>query len=103
MHFNLYLRCTQSNKNGKFTFPAMYQEEILSSFFSSILPHQPVVLQNIDIYHDGKSYEAYKLRKGDYKIDTEFDGKKIKLECDLDKEASHEEDVYGVCVFVGRK
>jgi hypothetical protein len=93
---------TKSDENGRFQLPAMYDKGGFTSLIASIFPHQPLIYQEIDIHYNGKSYDAYKLRKSNYKINSQFDGKKIELRCDLDNEPSHEGDVYGVCVFVDK-
>lgn len=83
----------KTDANGKFTFPAV----IRSSFFGSILPHEPIVRQTILIKHDGKEYKAWMYDKRDYKENAELDGKSISLYCELEDPLSHKGDVYGIC------
>jgi hypothetical protein len=90
---------TQSNKDGHFHFPVMYHDGIFPSFFSSIIPHEPVITQDITIRYNEKEYEAYLFSKRDYDLNSELDGVKLKLICDLDKEASREGGFYGVCTL----
>lgn len=84
---------TKTDADGKFGFPAV----IRSSFFGSLLPHEPVVTQTISIKHDGNVFKAWMLDKGNYKENGELNGRAISLYCELDEPLSHKGDVYGIC------
>jgi hypothetical protein len=78
---------------GKFSFPAA----IRSSFFGSLLPHEPMIRQTILIKHEGKEYKAWMFDKGNYKENGELQGKPISLYCELNDPLSHKGEVYGIC------
>jgi len=83
----------KTDSEGKFNFPAV----VKSSFFGSLLPHEPMVRQTILIKHDGNVYKAWMFDKGNYQENGELKGKPISLYCDLDDPLSHKGDVYGIC------
>lgn len=78
---------------GKFYFPAITR----SSFFGSLLPHEPMIRQTILIKYAGKTHKAWMFDKGNYDENGELKGKPIALRCELDAEPSHKGEVYGIC------
>ncbi len=84
---------TKTDAEGKFSFPAV----VRSSFFGSLLPHEPMVTQTILIKFDGNVYKAWMFDKGDYKENGELNGKAISLYCELEEPLSHKDNVYGIC------
>ena len=84
---------TKTDAAGIFQFPAV----VKSSFFGSLLPHEPMVRQTLLIKHDGNVYKAWMFDKGNYKNNGELGGKPISLHCDLDDPLSHKGEVYGIC------
>ncbi len=83
----------KTDADGKFHFPAI----VKSSFFGSLLPHEPMVRQTLLIKQDGKVYKAWMFDKGNYQQNGELQGKPISLYCDLDEPLSHKGEVYGIC------
>jgi len=84
---------TTTDQNGAFSFPAI----VRSSFFGSLLPHEPVVRQTILIKHAGKTYKAWMFDKGNYRENGELNGRPIVLGCRLEAEPSKHGEVYGIC------
>lgn len=84
---------TKTDENGKFSFPAV----VRSSFFGSLLPHEPMITQTILIRHEGNVYKAWMFDKGNYKENGELNGKVISLYCELEEPLSHKGEVYGIC------
>lgn len=83
-----------TDNSGNFSFKQATQ----SSFLTSIFPHEPVVSQDILIFHEDKKYEAWVFSKHNYDDNGEL-GKPINLICELtDKPGRHvSKDVYGIC------
>jgi len=84
---------TSTNAEGHFALPAITR----SSFFGSLLPHEPLIKQTITINHAGKAYQAWVLFKRDYDNNGELDGKPIALTCKLDTEPQRRGEVFGIC------
>jgi len=87
----------KTDAQGRFSFPAAYDNSVLSSIF----PHNPSIQQEITIRHQGKEYEAYMLMKGNYEENGELKGKPLILSCDLKNQASVGGDFYGICTLEG--
>lgn len=83
----------KTDAKGEFSFPVITR----TSFFGSLLPHEPMIQQTILIKHGGQTYKAWMFDKGDYASDSELNGKPIFLFCDLDSQPSHKGSVYGIC------
>jgi hypothetical protein len=83
----------KTDSEGKFNLPAV----ISSSFLGSLLPHEPMIRQEILIKNDGREYKAWLLDKSNYKENGELNGKQISIYCELDDPLSHKGDVYGIC------
>jgi len=73
---------TETDQNGEFSLPAIYGTMILGS----VLPHEPVIEQTINIQHQGKTHEAWYFHKGEYSEHGELGGGVLDLLCDLDHE-----------------
>ena len=92
---------TVTDAQGHFELPAIWR----SSLFGSLLPHEPVVEQQISIEYGGKSYVAWSFMKGSYQEDDEIFGRSIELRCPLEsepikhrlKENYIEHDIFGIC------
>lgn len=84
---------TMTDAQGRFHFDPVVQ----SSFWASILPHEPVVTQKILIRQGGTEYKAWMFTKHNYEENGELSGKSIRLSCDLASEASAKGDVFGIC------
>ena len=53
-----------------------------STFFGSLIPHEPVVQQTIVIRSGGTEYQAWKFTKHNYDANGEA-GRALKLRCEL--------------------
>ncbi|PIE83284.1 MAG: hypothetical protein CSA09_02090 [Candidatus Contendobacter odensis] len=101
-----YSNTTASDSQGQFKFPVAYS----SSFFRSIMPHEPIVRQKIFIQHNGESYEAWNYTKRNYRVNGERDGRALIMKCDLNTEPTAKEayknamgqsiNYYGICELV---
>jgi hypothetical protein len=70
---------TTTDQNGEFSLPAIYGTMVLGS----VLPHEPVIDQTINIQYQGKTYEAWYFHKGEYSEHGELSGRPLNLLCDL--------------------
>jgi len=84
---------TTTDATGTFALPAIWG----SSFFGSLLPHEPFVEQTILIHHDGRTWKAWMLDKRNYDENGELGGRPISLICRLEAEVSHHGEAYGIC------
>jgi len=91
---------TTTDQNGEFSLPAIYGTMVLGS----VLPHEPVIEQTINIQYQGKTYEMWYTRKHNYSENGELvyseNGdltyRKIDFLCDLgDTPQRHEEGIVG--------
>jgi hypothetical protein len=91
---------TKTDQNGEFLLPAIYGTMILGS----VLPHEPVIDQTINIQYQGKTHEAWYTQKHDYSENGELvypenghlSYRKIDILCDLgDTPQRHEEGIMG--------
>lgn len=69
----------RTDANGAFSFPVARA----SSATASLVPHEPVIFQELIIRHQGKKYFAWLYTKHNYDEDGELEGKKLNLECEL--------------------
>ncbi|MER2520539.1 MAG: DUF6795 domain-containing protein [Bdellovibrionales bacterium] len=74
-----------TDANGAFHFSPAFKSMILGS----VLPHQPVITQTINITHDQKSVRVWAYAKMLYDENSELGGKPIKISCYLDREPTH--------------
>ena len=91
---------TTTDQNGEFTLPAIHGTMILGS----MLPHEPMIEQTINIQYLGNTYEAWYTHKRDYSENGELVYSennnltygKIDIFCDLvDTPERHEEGIMG--------
>ncbi|WP_028225395.1 carboxypeptidase-like regulatory domain-containing protein [Paraburkholderia ferrariae] len=82
-----------TDPGGAFSFPAVERRSVLLH----LLPHQPVVIQKIVIRYQGAEYEAWRHTKGSYEINSELDGRPLKLVCELSRQPDFEGTHYGIC------
>ncbi len=88
---------TTTDAEGRFRFPAALE----SSFWGSWLPHEPQILQRIDIHVGERAYRAWSLEKRNYRNQGEVKGQPLILRCDLDNEpTAHEGGYFGLAVLV---
>ncbi len=84
----------ETSPDGRFAFP----EAQFDSFFTRVLPHQPVVTQEIMIRVDGQRYDGWFHTKFDYK--REFDGAPLRFECELTRDPEDNPNGYGICILI---
>jgi hypothetical protein len=85
--------------DGRFAFGAVTR----STLFGSILPHEPQVLQDIDVRHDGRTYEAWRLMKPNYDEGGEMPaarrGEPRRFTCHLDATPGRRIVAWGLCTL----
>jgi hypothetical protein len=94
---------TITDKKGYFKLPTIKKFKILPG----ILPFmQPVIAQDIFIYHKGEKIKAWRSTKWDYQLNSELN-KPIRLICHVEKDPEYTEipdkggdTVFGVCEIV---
>jgi len=84
---------TVSAADGQFRFPAVERDPGAAR----IVPHQPVILQRIQIRYQGVEYTAWRHTKNSYQDRSELDGKALKLVCELSRPPAFEGTHYGIC------
>ena len=62
-----------------------------------LLPGQASVVQRLVIRHDGQEYEAWRHNKSSFEPDSELEGRKLELVCELTTTPDFEGTHYGVC------
>lgn len=83
-----------TDENGKFRLPQLEK----GSGLSRLLPHEPVIVQQIIIRHNGNEYVAWQHTKHNYDKNGELKGKPLLLHCDLSKKPEfNEDDYFGIC------
>lgn len=87
----------KSDSAGMFGLPQVLR----TSLSAGLLPHQPNIRQTITAIHEGKKYNLWMHDKGDYKDLSEFNGKKVTLNCSVEKESVRNEEFnsFGICEF----
>ena len=80
-----------TDAEGRFAFPAAYGRSV-----AKYTPVEPVVHQRILLRREGREYLAWERSKRDYDEDTELEGKKIDLRCDLSNEVRDVQMARGV-------
>ena len=86
---------THTNERGEFHF----DEVTGSSMSGSIMPHEPVIHQEILIFHEGEKYKAWRFVKHNYDLNGEFKDRGINMTCRLDTEPEFRDMVFGICTF----
>lgn len=84
---------TQTDQNGRFVFASITQ----SGGLSGLLPHEPVVFQEITIRHNGQEYVAWQYTKHNYENNGELKGKPLDLYCELSKAPTDNGNYFGIC------
>jgi len=82
-----------TDANGEFSFSPV----VRSSFFGSLLPHEPMVRQTILIRHGGQTYKAWMFDKGNYTDNGELKGRPIVMTCRLETQPQRRGEVFGIC------
>jgi hypothetical protein len=87
--------CTTTDADGRFVLPAIERRMILGM----LLPHEPVIEQEMAIEYNGKSYAAWAYFRRDYDPNAENGGRPIDVTCRLDAERHRRDQVMGLCEF----
>lgn len=85
---------TVTDVNGKFSFPIVTGSSLSASF----IPHEPDIRQVIIANNDGKELKIWSASKMNYTINSELDGREVKVLCYLDKAPSDEGLYWGTCI-----
>lgn len=83
---------TTTDAQGEFRFGSVQRRTLLGS----LLPHEPLIKQEITITHAGRTYTAWAMFKRDYADNGELSGRPIVLTCRLDSEPQRRGDVFGI-------
>lgn len=85
---------TTTGPDGEFALPRIER----SSLLGSLLPHEPVIAQDLTIRHAGKAYKAWMFNKHSYGDNAENAGKPLRLVCRLEAvPVRHDGGYYGIC------
>lgn len=86
---------TTTDTSGRFQFSTITGK----SMTAGLLPHEPVIVQNIVFRYQGKEYEGWYQSKRNYEDLGELGGKPLRLKCELtDQPGPHpESNSYGIC------
>lgn len=84
-----------TDANGRYRFPAVTEK----SFLWSVLPHEPVVFQNLRIHYQGKVYKGWAQTKHNYDNNGELNGRPFQLRCELTDEPGPHPEIgsFGIC------
>ncbi len=85
---------------GEFSFSA----KTVKSMLWRIIPHNPVIMQSIVVHVGEKPFKAWKFQKGNYKLNSESDGRAFRVRCDIqDPARSHDINdlfsYFGICTL----
>jgi hypothetical protein len=86
---------TTTDAQGMFKFPLREKGGIISN----VMPHEPVIFQQILIKCQGKEYVAWQHSKHNYELDGELKGKKLALRCELSDQPRNNGVVFGICTY----
>ncbi len=87
---------TETNADGRFSFPELTEKKSLFSF----LPSEFAASQEIKIYYEGKEYLAWAHSKRSAERNAESDGKPLNLICELNKSPDEADKYSGICKIV---
>lgn len=68
-----------------------------SSFLGSVMPHEPDVRQRIVAHGPNGEVEIWYASKKSYELNSELDGRPVKVVCRIDKEPSDDGLYWGTC------
>ena len=86
---------TKTGATGEFAFPVIERRMILGM----VLPHEPVIEQQMTIEYEGRSYRAWAHFKRDYERNDENAGRPIDVTCRLGAQRDRHGEVMGLCEF----
>lgn len=87
---------TTTDGAGAFRFPAIER----GAGLRRMIPAQPMMLQTITIYFEGREYLAWRYGKDSYDDRSELGGRPLNLVCELTAAPGHEGKHYGICKAV---
>jgi|GEM_PF-3225755 len=88
-----YTSTTVTDGNGRFSFQEVSESKGLLGF----LPTEFVATQRIVIYHEGNEYLGWANTKRDPSKNSESNGKRFALICDLSKSTEEDDKYQGLC------
>jgi len=83
-----------SDANGRFDFPVVEGK----SFTASFLPHEPNISQRIIAHQPSGDVEIWYAVKKNYELNSEMEGRPIKVVCALDTKPSDDGLYWGTCI-----
>lgn len=88
---------TTTDAQGRFSFPVVTGK----SMTAGLLPHEPVIDQQILFYYQGKEHQGWFHAKHNYEDLGELHGQPLNLVCDLKDEPVGRPEIgnYGICVL----
>jgi len=84
---------TETDDQGRFELPIVEG----SSFLGSMLPHEPDVRQRIVAHAPNGEVEIWVASKKTYELNSELEGRPVKVVCNIDKEPSDDGLYWGTC------
>ena len=85
---------TVTGEDGTFQFPEVNDRSIMAS----VLPHEPVIGQDMIAHGPNGPVNIWGHTKHSYDANTELDGRPLNLSCRIDKEPSDDGLYWGTCV-----
>ena len=87
------VRTIRTGADGRFTLARV----TTGAGLSRIIPGQPSVRQRLMIRHNGIEYEGWRHNKNSYELNSELDGRSLRLVCELSNTPDFEGKHYGIC------
>lgn len=84
-----------TNENGVFKF----EKKLKRGGVSTLIPHEPVIFQQITIKYNGNEYIAWQYTKHNYEENGELKGKQINMMCELSNKPVEHEGYVGICTI----
>lgn len=86
---------TTTDAKGRYHFPAITGRSITAN----LLPHEPVIDQDVTFVYKGKTFRGWFHSKHNYEDMGELGGKPLRLVCDLKDEPVGRPEIgsYGIC------
>lgn len=88
---------TTTDDNGNFSFPIVSRDP---SWLSWLLPSEPMAKQTIGAAFKNQNLKIWFYLKRNWALNSENDGKPIRVECHIDQEPKKHGKVFGLCQFL---
>lgn len=86
---------TNTDKNGGFELPLLEK----SPGMSRLVPHEPVIFQQITINYKGETFIAWQHTKHNYDENGELKGSPLVFSCELSKKPEEHDGYVGICTI----